>query len=90
MPTKKYYADVYFYVCPSCKRQTLGKNYFALFDLAEMGAAKRAGMIKYRCIHADCNAVYGSDRLLTNGEAVEVSEGEARSNGLAYESKGSA
>jgi hypothetical protein len=87
---KKYFADVYFYTCPKCRRQVIGKNYYCLFELAEMGAAKRAGLITYTCTHEDCHASYPSDRLLTNGEAVEVSAKEVLSNGLVFESKGQA
>src|SRR5215813_6312040 len=85
---KKYYADVYFYQCPRCRNQVLGKMYYALYDLAEMGAAKGAGLITYRCPHKGCGFESKSNHLLTNGEAVEVSRDEAISNGLVYESKG--
>lgn len=68
----------------------LGKKYYALFELAEMGAAKGAGLITYTCTHKDCGASYRSNQLLTNGNEEQVSEEEARSNGLAFESKGSA
>jgi hypothetical protein len=87
---KKYYCDVYFYNCPRCRRQVIGKNYYGLFELAEMGAAKGAGLITYKCTSADCGASYRSDRLIFNGEVVEVSKDEALSNGIVFESKASA
>jgi hypothetical protein len=64
--------------------------YFGVFQIAEIGAAKGAGAIEYRCMHPECNAVYRSDRLLTNGEVVEVSAQEAQSNGLVFDTQGSA
>jgi len=84
----KYYGDAYFYNCPKCRRQVIGKHYYGVFELAEMGAAKGAGLVTYKCTHEDCGASYSSDRLTTNGEALEVSEQEALSNGLAFQSKG--
>jgi hypothetical protein len=87
---KKYYADAFFYNCPKCRRQVIGKKYYGLFELAEMGAAKAAGLITYKCTHNDCGAPYPSDRLLIHGDVLEVSEQEALSNGLVFSSKGSA
>jgi hypothetical protein len=87
---KKYFADAFFYICPKCKRQTMGKHYYGIFALPEMGAAKRAGLLTFTCMHEDCKASYPSDRLLVNGEAVEVSKQEALANGLSFESKGQA
>ena len=66
----------------------MGKNYFGLFELSEMGAAKCAGLITYCCTHHGCNACYTSDRVLVSGEAVEVPEKEALAFGLAFDSKG--
>ena len=86
---KRYYADVYFYVCRQCKKQAVGKIYFGVFQIAEIGAAKRAGAFTYQCPNPACGATYRSDHLLTNGEVMEVPEDEARSNGLVYESAGS-
>jgi len=68
----------------------MGVNYYALFQLAEMGAAKRAGLIKYTCTYAGCEASYSSDRVMTNGDVQEVSEQEARSKGLVFESQAQA
>jgi hypothetical protein len=85
---KKYYGDAHFYVCQQCKKQAIGKLYFGVFQMAEIGAAKRAGAFTYQCPNPACRATYRSDHLLTNGEVIEVSEDEARSNGLVYESAG--
>jgi hypothetical protein len=87
---KRYYADVYFYVCRQCKKQAVGKIYFGVFQKAEIGAAKKAGAFTYQCPNPACRATYRSDHLLTSGEVMEVPEDEARSNGLVYESAGSA
>jgi hypothetical protein len=84
----KYFADVFFYNCPKCKKRTIGKHYYGIFELAEMGAAKQAGLVRFKCTH--CGASYPSNRIFVNGEAVEVSSKEALSNGLIFESKGSA
>lgn len=83
---KKYYADVFVYTCPKCHKQNLDKMYYCLYELAEMGAAKRAGLITYRCMHEPCD--FQSNHVLTNGEAIEVSSDEALSNGLVFETKG--
>jgi hypothetical protein len=86
---KKYYADVYFYVCPKCQRQVLGKMYFGVFQKSEIGATKLAGLITYRCPHPGCG--HSSNHQLVNGEVVEVSPQEALSSGLlVFDSKGSA
>jgi hypothetical protein len=90
MPDKKYYVDAYFYFCPTCQGQVLGKKYYALFELAEMAAAKRVGLITYTCSYLYCRASYPSDRLPTNDDVVEVSKEEALKNGLDFESKRSA
>jgi hypothetical protein len=88
--TKKYYADIFFYSCRDCHKPVIGKMYFAVFDRAEIGAAKQAGLVTYQCTHADCRTSYPSNRQMTNGEITEVPMAEALSEGLAFESKGSA
>ena len=85
---KRYFVDAHFYNCPQCRKQTIGKHYYGIYELAEMGAAKRAGLITFTCTH--CGASYPSDRILVSGDAVEVSAKEALSNGLVFDSKGSA
>ena len=85
---KKFYADAFFYNCPKCRRRVIGKKYYGLFELAEMGAAKAAGLITYKCTYKDCGASYPSDRLLTSGDVLEVSEQLALSNGLVFNSQG--
>jgi DNA-directed RNA polymerase subunit RPC12/RpoP len=85
---KKYYADAFFYVCRNCKKQTIGKHYYAIYELAEMGAAKRAGLLTFTCMH--CGNSVTSDRQLVNGEAAPVSKEEALANGIDFESKGQA
>jgi hypothetical protein len=80
----KYYGEVYIYNCPKCHKQAMGKNYYALSEKAEMGAAKNAGLIAYKCNH--CGAIDSAVR--PNGETAEVSAEEALSGGLAFQSKG--
>jgi DNA-directed RNA polymerase subunit RPC12/RpoP len=87
---KKYYGDAYFYRCKKCQRQVIGKKYYALYELAEMGAAKRAGLITYKCTYTDCGAEFRSNQMFTNGDVVEVSKDEALASGIVFESKGQA
>jgi hypothetical protein len=85
---KKYFADVYFYICPTCKQQSVEKAYFASFTKAEVGAARANGLYNYKC--SKCGAIHRSDSVLVNGEVVEVSKEEAVASGLVFEFKGSA
>jgi hypothetical protein len=85
---KKYFVDVYTYICPTCNKQSLEKAYFAIFAKAEIGTARSAGLYNYKC--SNCGAIHRSDRVLVNGESNEVSKEEALANGLVFESKGSA
>jgi hypothetical protein len=84
----KYFVDVYFYNCPKCSNPVIGTKYYHLRELAEMGAAKMAGLINYTCPF--CGDSRSSANLLANGHVDETSESEALANGLAVESKGSA
>jgi len=85
---KKYFVDVYWFVCPKCKKQTVSKSYYCIFERAEIGAAKRSGLLTYHCTH--CAASFSSKSITTNGEVSEVSREEAIAGGLAFESSGSA
>jgi hypothetical protein len=85
---KKYWVDVYYYQCPTCKKVSIGKTYFYIYQRPEIGQAKMNGLLKYKCIH--CGTVHPSNRVRTNGEVVETSAEEALANGIDWESKGSA
>jgi len=85
---KKYWVDVYYYTCPSCKRMSNGKTYFFIYQEPEIGQAKMGGLLKYNCIH--CGTVHPSNRVITNGDVIEVSKEEALANGIDWESRGSA
>jgi hypothetical protein len=83
---KLYFADAYFYDCPTCRKPNVGKKYFAVFQKAEIGAAKSSGLFTYRCSH--CKENHSSRSVLMRGEVVEVTEEEARASGIDFESKG--
>jgi hypothetical protein len=85
---KKYWVDVFYFPCPKCRKTSIGKTYFFIYEKAEIGQAKSNGLLKYTCIH--CGASHPSDRVITNGEAMETSPDEALANGIDWESKGSA
>jgi rubredoxin len=81
---KKYFVDVYFYICPECKKQSLEKKYFAVFDKREIGQARMAGLLDYNC--SQCGAVHNSKSIMVNGEVTEVSQDEAQNDGIGFES----
>jgi hypothetical protein len=87
---KKYFADAFFFICPrqNCKRQNVQVAYYLATSKAEIGAARRTGLLKYKCTH--CQSIIGSDEVFTNGEINETSKEEALKKGLAWESAGSA
>ena len=81
---KQYFCNVYYYDCPKCKKHNMGKKYFAVFEKAEIGAASRAGLPTYQCSH--CKLHHSAASVLLNGDVVYVTEAEARSNGIDFES----
>ena len=81
---KKYFVDVYFFNCPKCKQPAIGGLYFHVYQRAEIGAAKRTGLVSYKCQH--CHSKFQSDSLLTNGEVSETTKEEAVSRGIDFES----
>ena len=86
MAVKRYYGEAHFYICPKCRKQVLSRQYYGLFDLIEMEAAKSAGLIRCTCPY--CGACELWDRLKPKWETLEVSREEALATGLAFESKG--
>ena len=85
---KQYFVDVYWFRCPKCDGQNSNKAYFGVFEKAEIGAAKHAGLLSYTCTH--CGESFPSNRVMTNGEVFGVAKEQALANGLAFESAGSA
>jgi DNA-directed RNA polymerase subunit RPC12/RpoP len=85
---KKYFVDVFSYVCPACKQRVSDKAYFAVIEEREIGAARRAGLLTYKCTH--CGASHSSKSVHTNGEVTRVSKEQALAHGLTWESKESA
>ena len=81
---KRYFADVFSYVCPACKQRVSSKAYFAVIEQAEIGAARRAGSLTYKCTH--CGAAHSSRSVHTDGEVTEVSKEEALAHGITWES----
>jgi DNA-directed RNA polymerase subunit RPC12/RpoP len=64
---KKYFVDVFSYVCPACKQRVSDKAYFAVIEEREIGAARRAGLLTYKCTH--CGASHSSKSVHTNVSA---------------------
>jgi hypothetical protein len=79
---KKYFADTCFFKWLAGSENSIGRAYYALVVLSEMGEAKNSDTFKYPC--SKCGNLFPPDRVNSNME--EVSTEEALKNGLIWES----
>ncbi|HST09046.1 MAG TPA: hypothetical protein VLL05_01620 [Terriglobales bacterium] len=81
---KKYYVEAYRFACPETYIWEIGKAYFAVYEKGDIGQARQAGLLEYKC--GRCGKKHLSKPLVVNGSVNETSEREARKAGLLWES----